>query len=164
MPLRKFFLQRRILRGAPTIRPMLKGASESDMNIPQFEPMTLTRIAAPFDHPDFIFEIKVDGFRALAYISARTCALILNGLAASRARSLPIVSELTTHAELSSTFPNTDTCERRSRAARLSEIIFDACSACLVCASALQASAQPRRACLPLSGAGSRQELWRLPR
>src|SRR6202790_5365393 len=33
--------------------------------------------------------------------------------------------------------------------------IFGGCSACRVRASALQASVQPRRACLPLSGAGS---------
>ncbi len=50
------------------------------------------------------------------------------------------------------------------RAQRRSETIFDACSACRVRASTLPASAQPRRACLPPSGAGSRQGLWRLPR
>ena len=42
--------------------------------------------------------------------------------------------------------------------------IFDACSVCRVRASTLQASVQPRRACLPRSGVGSRQGLWRLPR
>jgi ATP-dependent DNA ligase len=30
--------------------------------------MTLARVAAPFDHPDWIFELKHDGFRAIAYI------------------------------------------------------------------------------------------------
>jgi bifunctional non-homologous end joining protein LigD len=30
----------------------------------------------PFDHPDWIFELKHDGFRALAYISERKCRLV----------------------------------------------------------------------------------------
>jgi bifunctional non-homologous end joining protein LigD len=34
----------------------------------RFEPMRLTRRIEPFDHPDWIFELKLDGFRALAYI------------------------------------------------------------------------------------------------
>jgi len=29
--------------------------------------MPLTRLREPFDHPDWIFEIKHDGFRGLAY-------------------------------------------------------------------------------------------------
>jgi K+-transporting ATPase, c chain len=50
------------------------------------------------------------------------------------------------------------------RAWHRSEIIFDACSACRLCASTLPASAPPRRVYLPPSGAGSRQGLWLLPR
>jgi bifunctional non-homologous end joining protein LigD len=38
--------------------------------------MTLSRIAAPFDHPDFLFELKHDGFRYLAYISESRCDLV----------------------------------------------------------------------------------------
>jgi len=38
--------------------------------------MTLTRIAAPFDHPDFVFEMKYDGFRCLTYISESHCDLV----------------------------------------------------------------------------------------
>jgi ATP-dependent DNA ligase len=30
--------------------------------------MPLVRIAQPFDHPDWLFELKLDGFRALAHI------------------------------------------------------------------------------------------------
>src|SRR6266700_1141447 len=45
-----------------------------------------------------------------------------------------------------------------------SEIILHACLACRERASTAPASARPRRACLPLSAAGSRQGLWRLPR
>ena len=52
----------------------------------------------------------------------------------------------------------------RAKSAVRSEIIFDACSASRLCASTLQASSQPRRACLLPSGAGSRQGLWQLLR
>ena len=38
--------------------------------------MPLGRIHAPFDHPDWIFELKYDGWRALAYIEAGTCRLV----------------------------------------------------------------------------------------
>ncbi len=38
--------------------------------------MNLTRIAAPFDHRDFLFELKMDGFRSLAYISEGRCDLV----------------------------------------------------------------------------------------
>jgi hypothetical protein len=31
-------------------------------------PMRLLRIPEPFDHPDFLFEPKLDGFRALAHV------------------------------------------------------------------------------------------------
>jgi bifunctional non-homologous end joining protein LigD len=33
-----------------------------------FQPMPLSRRAVPFDHPDWIFELKYDGFRSLAVI------------------------------------------------------------------------------------------------
>ncbi len=36
--------------------------------LPTFQPMPLGRRALPFDHPDWIFELKLDGFRALAVI------------------------------------------------------------------------------------------------
>src|SRR6516165_1458723 len=38
--------------------------------------MELALVAAPFDNPDWLFEIKHDGFRALAYISDGACTLI----------------------------------------------------------------------------------------
>jgi bifunctional non-homologous end joining protein LigD len=38
--------------------------------------MRLLRIPEPFDHPDFRFEPKLDGFRALAHIRGRHCELI----------------------------------------------------------------------------------------
>ena len=39
-------------------------------------PMRLLRIPEPFDHPDFLFEPKIDGFRALAHIEAGRCRLV----------------------------------------------------------------------------------------
>jgi bifunctional non-homologous end joining protein LigD len=38
--------------------------------------MALTRILAPFDNPDFVFELKHDGFRSLAYIADGRCSLV----------------------------------------------------------------------------------------
>ena len=46
------------------------------MSLPVIEPMSLTRVRAAFDHADFIFELKHDGFRSLAYISAGRCDLV----------------------------------------------------------------------------------------
>ena len=38
--------------------------------------MPLIRVAEPFDHPDWIFELKHDGFRALACIDRYECTLL----------------------------------------------------------------------------------------
>ena len=38
--------------------------------------MRLTRIAKAFDDPDYIFELKHDGFRAIAYVEACECKLV----------------------------------------------------------------------------------------
>ena len=38
--------------------------------------MTLATIPTPFDRPDWIFELKLDGFRALAHIEGHRCELI----------------------------------------------------------------------------------------
>jgi bifunctional non-homologous end joining protein LigD len=38
--------------------------------------MPLGRRAEPFDHPEWIFELKYDGFRALAHIKSVRCQLI----------------------------------------------------------------------------------------
>jgi ATP-dependent DNA ligase len=35
--------------------------------------MRLLRIPEPFDHPDFLFEPKIDGFRAVAHIRGHYC-------------------------------------------------------------------------------------------
>jgi bifunctional non-homologous end joining protein LigD len=39
-------------------------------------PMRLLRIPEPFDHQDFIFEPKLDGFRALAHVHGHRCELV----------------------------------------------------------------------------------------
>ena len=36
----------------------------------------LTLVRQPFDHPDFLFELKHDGFRALEYITEGRCELV----------------------------------------------------------------------------------------
>jgi bifunctional non-homologous end joining protein LigD len=38
--------------------------------------MPLARLDRPFDHPDWIFEPKLDGFRAIAYVEAGACRLV----------------------------------------------------------------------------------------
>ena len=44
--------------------------------LPRIKPMRLTRVAKPFDDPNYVFELKHDGFRAMAYIEEKTCKLI----------------------------------------------------------------------------------------
>jgi bifunctional non-homologous end joining protein LigD len=39
-------------------------------------PMPLVRIPEPFDHPDWVYEPKFDGFRALAYVDGHRCRLM----------------------------------------------------------------------------------------
>jgi len=39
-------------------------------------PMPLVRSPGPFDHPDWLFELKYDGFRALAYVEGHLCRLV----------------------------------------------------------------------------------------
>jgi ATP-dependent DNA ligase len=38
--------------------------------------MPLLRLPEPFDHPEWLFEIKHDGFRALAHIDGHHCDLV----------------------------------------------------------------------------------------
>src|ERR1700726_1825355 len=45
-----------------------------------FQPMPLSRKPAPFDHPEWVFELKYDGFRSLAVIhDGRTELISRNG-------------------------------------------------------------------------------------
>src|ERR1700722_13864607 len=52
------------------------GTIDQMKTLPQIAPMTRARRAQPFDHPDWIFELKHDGFRCLAYIADGACQLI----------------------------------------------------------------------------------------
>jgi bifunctional non-homologous end joining protein LigD len=42
----------------------------------QLSPVTLLRIQEPFNNPDWLFELKLDGFRALAHIDGHHCRLV----------------------------------------------------------------------------------------
>src|SRR6187401_3103358 len=44
--------------------------------MPSITPMRLLRIPEPFDHPNFIFEPKIDGFRSLAHVRGHRCELV----------------------------------------------------------------------------------------
>src|SRR3984893_2187189 len=46
------------------------------MRPPRMDTAQLSLVREPFDHPDFLFELKHDGFRALAYINDGHCELI----------------------------------------------------------------------------------------
>jgi bifunctional non-homologous end joining protein LigD len=45
------------------------------LTLPQFQPMPLMRVREPFDSADWLFEVKYDGFRALAYLDG-SCRLV----------------------------------------------------------------------------------------
>jgi bifunctional non-homologous end joining protein LigD len=46
------------------------------MMLPQIKPISPVRIKVPFDDPEFVTELKHDGFRALAYIESGAARLI----------------------------------------------------------------------------------------
>jgi bifunctional non-homologous end joining protein LigD len=46
------------------------------MHPPQMDTARLTLVRQPFDDPDYLFELKHDGFRALAYVSDGRCELV----------------------------------------------------------------------------------------
>ena len=46
------------------------------MTLPAIKPMVLTRFSEPFSHPDWLYEVKHDGFRALAYVVDGDCRLV----------------------------------------------------------------------------------------
>ena len=56
--------------------------------LPRIRPMRLRRAKEPFDNPDYIFELKHDGFRALAYIESGKCRLVSRNLKTLRFESL----------------------------------------------------------------------------
>jgi bifunctional non-homologous end joining protein LigD len=50
--------------------------------------MRLRLIKKPFDHPDYLFELKHDGFRTIAYIDSGDCRLVSRNLRALPFKSL----------------------------------------------------------------------------
>jgi ATP-dependent DNA ligase len=48
----------------------------SDVPLPVIEPLTLGRRPEPFSHPEWLFEVKWDGFRSLVKIEHGRCRLI----------------------------------------------------------------------------------------
>jgi bifunctional non-homologous end joining protein LigD len=44
--------------------------------LPRAAPIPLARFDAPFEHADWIFEPKLDGFRAVAYVEDGACRLV----------------------------------------------------------------------------------------
>src|SRR5207249_4066554 len=42
------------------------------VSLPIFQPLPLIRRPEPFSHPDWIFGLKLDGFRSLAYVDKTT--------------------------------------------------------------------------------------------
>ena len=56
--------------------------------LPRIHPMRLRLVGKPFDHPDYIFELKHDGFRAVAYMQNGECKLISRNLNNLRFNSL----------------------------------------------------------------------------
>lgn len=46
------------------------------MALPQIKPMELSRRVEPFYHPDCVYELKMDGFRGVAYIDNGVCRLV----------------------------------------------------------------------------------------
>ena len=46
------------------------------MTLPRVQPIAPTWRKDPFDHPEWVFDVKYDGFRAVAYIEQRRTRLI----------------------------------------------------------------------------------------
>lgn len=46
------------------------------MRLPNVQPMLLASVDDPFDSDDWLFELKLDGFRAVAYVEQRRCRLV----------------------------------------------------------------------------------------
>ena len=44
--------------------------------LPRIRPMRLRLVKEPLDHPDYLYELKHDGFRAVVYIEDGECKLV----------------------------------------------------------------------------------------
>jgi hypothetical protein len=50
--------------------------------------MRLRLVKEPFDHPDYLYELKRDGFRAVVYIEDGECKLVSHNMKLLRFASL----------------------------------------------------------------------------
>src|SRR6516225_1734502 len=55
---------------------------------PTARPMRLRQVEKAFDHPDYIFELKHDGFRAVVYLQKGECKILSRNLNDLRFASL----------------------------------------------------------------------------
>jgi bifunctional non-homologous end joining protein LigD len=65
--------------------------------VPTFQPLSLRRAPEPFSHPDWLFELKWDGFRSLVRIEQGKCRLISrkgNEFKSFRSLSESVLTEL----------------------------------------------------------------------
>jgi hypothetical protein len=65
----------------PSVYPSAPAPSTPALRVrlqtaPALRPMPLLRLPEPFDHPDWLFEVKHDGFRALAHIDGHHCSRV----------------------------------------------------------------------------------------
>jgi bifunctional non-homologous end joining protein LigD len=61
------------------------------MPLPQFQLMPLGRVREPFFYPEWIFEVKWDGFRSFVHIDCGVCRLVSrNG---NQFKSFPALAE-----------------------------------------------------------------------
>ena len=58
------------------------------------KPMLATLIKEPFDHPDWVFEVKWDGYRAIAQIRDGNVSLYSRNLIPMNQRFFPVVEAL----------------------------------------------------------------------
>jgi bifunctional non-homologous end joining protein LigD len=74
-------------RGNDQHQAIIRLGSELSV-LPRIRPMRLRLIKEPFDDPDYIFELKRDGFRAVVYIEDGECRLVSRNLKNLRFESL----------------------------------------------------------------------------
>jgi bifunctional non-homologous end joining protein LigD len=87
-------LQEELKPNTPTLEELLITAPEADL--PQdFKPMKPTLVDAPFNDPDWLFENKWDGYRAIAVINKHNTKLVSRN-DVSFAKYYPIVDVLNT--------------------------------------------------------------------
>jgi ATP-dependent DNA ligase len=61
----------------PQLRPVFASILASlNMMLPAFQPIAVSRRPHPFDDSQWLFELKYDGFRALAYLDNGRCRLV----------------------------------------------------------------------------------------